>query len=355
MTRFGLFVFLLFSVLAIPAMPQSATSADIEGLVTDQAGAVVPGAELKIINKETGVERRSETNSLGRYRIAALPASEYDLQVSKAAFAPYERKGLTLQVGQLANVDVTLSIAGQVQEVTIIEAAPMVETGRATLGAVVNRNEIDGLPINGRNFLDFSRTVAGVTAQQTSGQGSGLSFNGQRGRSNNLSVDGADNNGALNGNTRLTMSQDAVREFQVVTNQFAPEFGNAAGGLVNVISRSGTNGFHGNAFLFARDEVLDGRNAFVTDAEKPPFRRKNWGATLGGPVIRNKTFFFASVEYMKRNESDVVTLSDATVGTINSVLASRPIPNGGVKSVMNGTCSGGSHRHAQFVQARPYV
>ncbi len=336
MTRSGLTAFLLLSAFAVPAMPQSATSADIEGLVTDQAGAAVPGAELKITNKETGVQRRGETNSLGRYRIAALPASEYDLHISKAGFAAYERKGLTLQVGQLAALDVTLSIAGQVQEVTIVEAAPMVDTGRATIGAVVNRNEIDGLPINGRSFLDFSRTVAGVTAQQTSGQGSGLSFNGQRGRSNNLSVDGADNNGALNGNTRLTMSQDAVREFQVVTNQFAPEFGNAAGGLVNVISRSGTNGFHGNAFLFARDEALDGRNAFVTDAEKPPFRRKNLGATLGGPVIRNKTFFFASVEHMKRNESDIVTLSDATVGTINSVLASRPIPNGGVKSVMNG-------------------
>src|SRR5262245_59765626 len=125
----------------------------------------------------------------------------------------------------------------------------MVEPGKASVGSVVDQNEISNLPINGRNFLDYSRTVAGVTAQQTSGQGSGLSFNGHRGRSNNLSIDGVDNNGQLNGNTRMAISQEAVREFQVVTNQFAPEFGNAGGGLVNVISRSGTNDLHGSLFL----------------------------------------------------------------------------------------------------------
>ena len=319
------------------AAPQSSTSADLEGTLTDQAGAAIPSATVVVINRETGVERRGESNALGRYRVAALPASEYDLRITKDGFAVVERRGLILQVGQVATVDVALPLASQTQEITITEAAPMVETGRASVGAVVNRNDIDNLPINGRTFLDFSRTVAGVTAQQTSGQGSGLSFNGQRGRSNNLSVDGADNNGSLNGNTRLMMSQEAVREFQVVTNQFAPEFGNAGGGLVNVVSRSGGNDYHGNAFLFARDEALDGRNAFVTDAEKPPFNRRNLGATLGGPIVRNRTFFFASVEYIKRNESDVVTLSDDTVRAINTVLAARPIPNGGVKSVANGT------------------
>lgn len=329
-----LVVFLALAPLAILA--QSSASADLEGIVTDPAGAAIPGAVITVINQETQVERRGESNSLGRYRIPALPASEYTLRISKDGFAIYERRGLTLQVGQLVTVDATLTVAAQSQEVTITEAAPIVETGRATMGAVVNQVEIDNLPINGRNFLDFARTVTGVTGQQTSGQGSGLSFNGQRGRSNNLSIDGADNNGALNGNTRLTMSQDAVREFQVVTNQFAPEFGNAAGGLVNVVSKSGSNNLHGNVFVFGRDEALDGRNAFVTDAEKPPFSRRNYGATLGGPLKRNRTFYFASVEYSRRNQSDVVTLPDATVAAINQVLAARPIPSAPVKAIGNG-------------------
>ncbi len=320
-----------------PIHAQSATAADLEGTVTDPAGGTISGAELVATNIETGSTRQGTTNSLGLYRIPALAAGSYKLRISKTGFAGVERQGLTLQIGQVVTLDIQLPVAAQAQEVTISAAAPIVETGRASVGAVINRAEIDNLPTNGRNFLDFSRTVAGVTGQQTSGQGSGISFNGQRGRSNNIVIDGATGNGQLNGNTRLTMSQDAVREFQVVTNQFAPEFGNAGGGLVNIVSRSGTNEYHGNLFLFARNEALDARNAFVTDKEKPPFRRKNSGATLGGPILRNRTFFFAAVEYINRNESDVVTIPDEAVRTINATLAAHPIPNAGVRSVSNGT------------------
>ena len=331
----GLLVCLWCTVPALRA--QSAASADLAGTITDPTGAGIPGATLKATNTETSVVRESETNGLGLYRIAALPAGVYELQVSKVGFATVTRQGLLLHVGQLATLDIELPLAAQSQQITVTEAAPLVETGRTSVGEVVNRAEIDNLPINGRAFLDYARTVAGVTAQQTSGQGSGLSFNGQRGRSNNISIDGADNNGQLNGNTRLTMSQEAVREFQVVTNQFAPEFGHAGGGLVNIVSRSGTNEYHGNAFYFVRNEALDARNAFVTDAEKPPFRRKNIGATLGGPLRRNRTFFFAAGEYIDRHESDVVTISDDAVRSINQTLAARPIPNGGVKSIASGT------------------
>lgn len=337
--RFLAFAVCLGIVLvSLPAVrAQSATAADLEGVITDAAGGTIAGAGLTVTNRETGIARQGTSNSIGRYRIAALPAGEYELRVSKEGFSSVERTGLILHVGQVATLDIQLPVAAQVQQITVSEAAPILETGRATVGAVVNRAEIDNLPINGRNFLDYSRTVAGVTAQQTSGQGSGLSFNGQRGRSNNISIDGADNNGQLNGNTRLTMSQEAVREFQVVTNQFAPEFGGAGGGLVNIVSRSGTNDFHGNLFLFARDEALDARNAFATDMEKPPYRRKNYGGTLGGPIIRNKTFFFAAVEHMRRDESDTTTISQDAVNTINAVLATRPIPHAGVNSIFTGT------------------
>src|SRR5581483_4253247 len=329
-------VVFLLPLATLMAFGQSSSAADMEGLITDAAGAAVPGAKLTVTNVETGVRRESAANNLGRYRIPTLPAGQYELSVAKEGFATVERKGLVLQIGQVATIDVQLPLAPQNEKITVEAAAPMVEPGQITVGAVVDKTEIDNLPIDGRNFLDFSTTVAGVTEQQTSGQGSGISFNGQRGRSNNISIDGADNNGQLNGNTRLTMSQDAVREFQVVTNMFAPEFGRASGGLVNVVSRSGTNDIHGSVFFYARNEALDGRNAFVTTPDKPQFQRYTEGATLGAPIIRNKTFFFAAVEYTKRDESGLVTISDASVATINRTLASRPIPHGGVTSIANG-------------------
>jgi hypothetical protein len=319
-----------------PAFPQSSTTADLEGLITDAAGGVVPGADLTAVNIETGVKRSGMSNSLGRYRVAALPAGSYELTIAKEGFATVERKGLVLQIGQIVTIDVPLTVAGQSQRVTVEAAAPMVEQGQITVGAVVDTHEIDNLPIDGRNFVDFSQTVGGVTDAQTSGQGSGLSFNGQRQRSNNISVDGVDNNGQLNGNFRLTMSQDAVREFQVVTNLFSPEFGNASGGLVNVVSRSGTNDIHGSIFFYQRHEALDGRNAFVFTADKPPFQRGTMGASVGGPVQSNRTFYYAAVEYTKRHESDVVTISDATLARINAVLARRPIPGSRIQALANG-------------------
>ena len=321
---------------AISLYAQSATTGDLQGTIVDATNAPIPAVRVIGKNEATGLVRTVTTNDLGQYRIPDLPAGEYTLRFVKETFTTTEHSGIVLRVGGIATIDAQLSIAGLTQLVTIAEPAPMVEPGKASVGSVVDQNEISNLPINGRNFLDYSRTVAGVTAQQTSGQGSGLSFNGQRGRSNNLSIDGVDNNGQLNGNTRMAISQEAVREFQVVTNQFAPEFGDAGGGLVNVISKSGTNDLHGSLFLFARDEALDARNAFVTSADKPPFRRRNFGSSIGGPIVANRTFFFGAVEYIGRNESGVVTIPDSSVQTINSVLAQHPIPHGGVRGISNG-------------------
>lgn len=320
------------------ALAAQVTSADIEGIVRDSTGAGLPGATLVVKSVATGVERRSVTGPEGRYRIPALPVGEYTLTVSLDGFATVERTGLRLEIGQIATIDIEMKLATLTETVNVTGATPLVETARTTTGAVVNRAEIDNLPINGRDFLSYSTTVAGVTAQQMSGQGSGISFNGQRGRSNNISVDGADNNGQLNGNTRLTMSQEAVQEFQVVTSGFAPEFGRAGGGILNIVSRSGTNRYQGNLFFFIRDEAMDARNAFVPpDDEKPPFKRKNFGGTFGGPIIKNRTFFFGSYEGMRRNESDVVTITQQNVDTINASLAARPIPNGGVTKISTGT------------------
>lgn len=318
------------------ASAQSSAAAELAIVVTDQAGGALPGAAIVVTNTETGLERQAITDVEGRYRLAALPTGTYTLRVTMAGFATDTRQGLVLSVGQVATLTIALKPAVS-EQVSVTAELPLVDTAQTQVGTVVSRDEIENLPINGRNFLDFSRTVAGVTDQGVSGQGSGLSFNGQRGRSNNISVDGADNNGQLNGNVRLTLSQEAVREFQVVTNQFAPEFGRAGGGLVNVVSKSGTNDLRGSAFVYLRDEAFDARNAFVLDEEKPPFERQNFGGAAGGPIRRNRTFYFGAVERIDRKESDVVTVPDDAIATINATLAARPVPNGGVTSVSNGT------------------
>jgi len=317
------------------AHAQNSVGGDFEGTVRDATGGVLPGATLVLTNVETGVARTTITNETGRYRMPAVPAGAYRIEVSLDGFATVQRAGLSLEVGQVLTVDVTLPPAGVSQEVTVTAAAPIIERGRTQSGAVVSRTEIENLPSNGRDFLSFSTVVAGVTNQQMSGQGSGISFNGQRARSNNISLDGVDANGALNGNARQTISQEAVREFQVVTSQFAPEFGRAAGGLVNIVSRSGTNEFRGNAFVYLRDESMDARNAFVTGS-KPEFQRQNFGATLGGPLKRNRMFFFGAFERMQRDESGVISISDAALATINSTLAARPIPGSRVTAITNG-------------------
>lgn len=335
--RLALLVALAFGLAPAAVLAQSASGADLEGTIRDDTGAALPGVTIVATNVDTGVQRTTFSNADGRYRLPALPVGAYTLTVSLEGFTTVERTGLVLQIGQVATIDLVLPLAGLEETVTVTQAAPIVETGRTQVGAVVSRTEIDNLPINGRNFLDFSTTVAGVTGQQMSGQGSGISFNGQRARSNNISIDGADSNGQLNGNTRLTLSQEAVREFQVVTSQFAPEFGRAGGGLVNIVSKSGTNVLSGNGFLFVRDESFDARNAFVPAGQpKPQFERQNFGGTFGGPIVRNRTFFFGSVERVDRSESGVVSISDASVQAVNAALAARPIPGSNVRSIANG-------------------
>ena len=316
---------------------QSAVFSDLEVFVKDPNGAMVQGAQLVVTQQETGVERHAQTDQNGHYRFTALPIGTYQLNIQKDGFGNVERKGLVLQVGQIASLNIQLSLASAQQSVVVNGNAPIVDVDRTTLGGVVDQAQIENLPINGRDFLNFAPTVAGVTPQQTSGQGSGLSFNGQRGRSNNILLDGVENNGQLNGDVRTTISQDAVQEFQVVTNQFPPEYGNAGGGLINIVSKSGGNQYHGDLFYFARDASMDARNRFVTTGSKPPFSRKDPGATFGGPIVKNKTFFFGSVEYMRADQVGVTTISNANIAAINAALAARPIPGSQVTSISNGT------------------
>ena len=211
---------------------------------------------------------------------------------------PENRGGIVLLLGQSASVEFTMKLAAVEEGVNVLAETPVFDTGHTAVSSVVRQEQVQNLPINGRNFLSFSVMTPGVTTDRTPQQGatatSGLSFTGQRGRSNNIMVDGFDNNDPAVGAVRATFSQEAVREFQVLTNSYSAEFGKAAGGVVNIVTRSGTNEFRGTAFGYYRDEALNAKDHFERfdpfgnplDREKAPFRQVQWGGVLGGPVRR---------------------------------------------------------------------
>jgi hypothetical protein len=307
------------------------TGADLTGVVTDESGGVLPGTTVLVTNTETNAVRTATTDERGQYYVAALPPGTYRIDVTLSGFAPRRRDSVVLQIGQSATFDVVLNVAGTTAEVSVTAEAPLVQANRTEISSVVSQQQIEDLPINGRNFISFSVITAGVTTDRTPQQGasatSGLSFAGQRARSNNIMVDGLDNNDQVVGAVRATFSQEAVREFQVLTNSYSAEFGKAAGGVVNIVTKSGTNEFRGNAFAYFRDDALNAKGHFEqydifgtpVNLEKAPFKQRQWGGTLGGPIRRDRTFFFGSIERTDIQASNLVNIQPAAAAVLNTL------------------------------------
>ncbi len=305
------------------------TAADIQGTIQDQSGAVLPGVTITATNTATNQSRTTVTDREGRYYIGALQPGVYNISAELAGFAPQKRNGLRLQLGQLAELRFTLR-AGAAEAITVSATAPVVDTTETAVSTVVGQEQIDSLPTNGRNFLSFSVITPGVTTDRTPQQGasatSGLSFGGQRARSNNIMVDGVDNNDSIVGAVRATFSQEAIQEFQVLTNSYPAEFGKASGGVVNIITRSGTNDPSGNAFEFFRNKSLNAKSHFEKfdvfgnsiNQSKAPFRQSQYGFTLGGPIRRDQTFYFVSAEDLHTDTANFVTIDPAAAALLNS-------------------------------------
>ncbi|HEX8846071.1 MAG TPA: TonB-dependent receptor [Pyrinomonadaceae bacterium] len=303
-------------------------AADLQGYVRDAQGAVVVGASVMARNPATNFSRDAVTNADGYYQILNLPPGEYEITVEAKTYKKAVVPSYKLTVGARADLDVTLEV-GELTEIVNIttEDQPIVETTRTTVANTIEQQRIENLPINQRDYLGFSTTISTVNRGNDRPIGpapsSGLNIGGQRGRSTLVQVDGADNTDNSVNAARSTVSQEAVQEFQVATNSYAPEFGRATGGIINVVTKGGTNDFRGNVFGFIRHKSIQARNAFApiidNDPEKkPPFTRAQYGATLGGPIVKNRTFFFAAVEQRKRQESGFFT-SDVAAGLGSSV------------------------------------
>ncbi len=305
------------------ALAQSQSdAADLRGYVRDQQGAVIASAAVTARNPATNLSRTTTTNDAGYYQLVNLTPGAYDVTFEAQSFKKALLPGVKLTIGQRADLDVKLE-PGSIDAVVTISGATteLVETSRTAVATTVDQQRIENLPINERNYLSFALTTSTVGRDNGRPIGpaptTGLNFGGQRGRSNLVQVDGADNTDNSVNASRSTVSQEAVQEFQVVTNSFAPEFGRSAGGVVNVVTKSGTNQIRGNVFGFLRDKDFQARNPFAPIA-KPPFRRSQYGVTLGGPFDKDRTFFFFAFERRKRDESGFFT-SNVSRGLNGSV------------------------------------
>ena len=290
----------LFLALSLLVFAQSEIgSASLAGTVTDPSGAVVAGAKVSVSNVATGLVRSLTTTDAGFFNFVRLPVGTYNVEVQQGGFNALKIDALPLTVGGQTNLDLKLQVTSATASVDVNTDLPLIETTRAHTATAVNEKAVRDLPINGRNFLDFTVLTPGVVRDPRGGD---LSFGGQRGTANSLLIDGGDSNNLFFGQSSgragtrnpYTFSQDAVQEFQVNTNGYAPEIGRAGGGVINVVTKSGTNALHGTAFWFFRDKAMNA-NTFFNNAAgrvRQPYHFNQFGGNIGGPIKKNKLFFF---------------------------------------------------------------
>ncbi len=293
------------------------SSADLTGIVLSPSQSSLAGVTVTALNLSTGMARTVTTDATGNYRIPLMPPGRYEVRVDASGFNTQVKRGITLTVGQIAVVNFEMTL-GVIKEAEVVETdTPVIETERTHQSSTVTQRSILNFPINGRRFLDFARLTPGVveespavTAVQTPAMTtSGLSFGGLNARGNSVLIDGVDNNDIATNGVRPTISQEAVSEFQINRNGYNAEFGRAIGGVINLVSKSGENQFHGNVYNYFRNERLDARNTFATGQLKdPPYKRNQPGFTFGGPIKKDKTFFFTAYEGLIRRESAVTTI-----------------------------------------------
>jgi len=326
---------LLFCAAAAAAAAQaSRVGATIEGTVSDTSGAVIPSSKVTLHNPLTNQFRTVTTDELGFFRAEPLAVGTYEVRVEQTGFAPYRQAGVGASLGQTVHLDIVLAPASASEQVTVNSQPSSLDPSQSSVVSSVDQERIEELPVRSRNYLDFVLLAPGVssspTASGASGStplaGSGFSFGGLRSRSNNLSIDGLDNNDDYTGSSRTDLSPEIVQEFQVVNNGLSAESGGASGGSINVVTRSGTNTIHGDAFLFAQDGAFNARDPFETEPGKPSFRRFRAGFAPGGPVVKDKTFYYAAVEQEHNRGQIGSDIDPAVASTINAFLTTGGFP-----------------------------
>jgi len=310
--------FLRFSacLLAVLLMPRAGTAQQttgtILGKVADEQGAVIPGATVSATNPSTGFNRVAVSDAEGIYRLNALPVGAYDLSVDLPGFATVERKGLVVNVGQTISVDFALRLANLAETVTVRAAAPLIQTTVSSVGGVVDLGRIESVPLNGRQFANLAATLPGVGLGNHSDPTKSTQYspqiNGGNGRNVNYQIDGGDNNDDTVGGLLQQFPLEAIQEFNFVTSRAKAENGRSNGGVMNIVTKSGTNNFRGSFFTLFRDDAM---NATTTtennnNSAKSAYRRYQYGGSFGGPIATDKVHYFAAVERTQQDTAQIV-------------------------------------------------
>ena len=293
-------------------------SVTIYGTVKDASGSVIPGVTVEVANAATGAVRRASSDERGNYIVTQLPIGVYTVSAESAGFKKYVQKDIRVQVDDNRQVNIAFEVGAVTDSITVQAEAVQVDTRAGTLKEVVDSRRIVELPLNGRNPLQLQQLVPGSGGVTGRGQAQNdtYSINGSRSNSNNYVLDGGDNHDPYFNTPAVFPSPDALEEFSIQTNSYSAEFGRNAGALLNAVTKSGTNLFHGTVFEFLRNEKLNARNFFANTV--PPFRRNQFGGTLGGPVQRDRTFFFFSYQGTReRSEPGSTTSTPPTAAERN--------------------------------------
>ncbi|HWP53843.1 MAG TPA: carboxypeptidase-like regulatory domain-containing protein, partial [Pyrinomonadaceae bacterium] len=335
----------------VGAMAQGTVTGGINGTVTNPNKEVIAGATVTAKNNGTSKETSVTSDDNGSFKLTNLEPGTYTLSVNASGFAPFTNENVVVEVGRATTLDVPVGLQGTVNTVQVTAEAPVINTSQQDFSTNVNQVSLNNLPANGRRWSNFAILTPGAVPDGVFGL---ISFRGISGLLNNSTIDGGDNNQAFfseeRGRTRIgyVISQAAIREFQVNTSNFSAEYGRSAGGVINAVTKSGTNDFHGTAFFFDRNNDWGARNpnSFISTfvngvvgraALKPKDVRYQFGGAVGGPIVKDKAFFFFSYDQQKRDFPGVAVFSTANyLTTVNrTTLTTRGLTNAQIDSSLN--------------------
>lgn len=335
---------LMLTLFCPPAPAQVSVGGSLEGIVSDQSGAAIVGARVIFFDASTGLTRALTTDNKGYFLAGELPVGTYQVRVSKAGFATSVHTGITLSLGQRIRLNIQLAPAALVQRVNVTEQPSIINPSETSVATHIDKERIEELPVKTRNALDFVLLAPGVAAtnQQsaTAGQspvgGSGFSFGGLRTGSNSLSIDGLGNNDEFSGGSRTELSPEIVHEFQVVNNGLSAEYGGASGGSINVVTRTGANTPHGDAFVFLQSGDLNAREPISDVSQNPPLFRYRTGLSRGAALVKDRTFYYAAFEQEHTRTQDSPDIAPSLAEQINGFLATGAFPRLATRHITNG-------------------
>src|SRR5690348_8639530 len=342
--RFAVALALLISSCAAAHAQSSKVGAAIEGEVSDASSGVVSQAVIELRNTDTQQSRTLITDDRGFFRAEQLPVGTYEVRADHPGFAPYRQTAIEVSLGQTVHLNIVLSLPSASQQVTVSAHSSPIDVRQTSVVSSIDQERIEELPVRTRNYLDFALLAPGVSNAPKSSAStgaasfvpSGFTFGGLRPESNSVSIDGLDNNDEFTGSSRTELSPEIVQEFQVVNNGLSAESGGASGGSINVITRSGTNIVHGDAFIFAQDSATNARDPFETDPAKPSFRRFRTGFALGGPIVKGRTFYYAAIEQEHNRGQIGSDIDSSAANAINSLSSAGADPGLPTRQITTG-------------------